>query len=476
MKKAYLLITLVLIAFGGIKAQNNNLRSNGEKLLAYSFYDGGTGVWLLEDSEIFFYNNLAQDTSILFLYCNGTDTCGNEQRNLYAYDAAGNQALEMLIYWNQNRWVVRDSNIQIYDQNGNQVINALWDFLYASDDYYETYAYDGEHHDTLDVTQVLNADSQWTNFVRNEWQYDDSGNLIRHLDQVWGYNTWVNNQLLQWTIGSYGTPGYEEYQFWDSSANTWINRFRYINIYSSLNYDSIYMIQVWDYANSVWDTESCNLYNYDARGNLISNLKQSWTNSIWQNSSFDSICWNSAGQDTALITIMWGPTTQITKLVRSYNTDNQVLHSQYFSYDTGVWTLGSDTINIYDSYNNITYQRVMLYTSSDLDTIEKFWYYGNVPVTGIEATAGTLGATLYPNPSASGEISMRFSLDNDDAGPVNITLYDEQSRLLATQQRTAPVGVNTVEINYPQLSAGVYFIRLLQPATGNYSVMKWVKE
>lgn len=73
-------------------------------------------------------------------------------------------------------------------------------------------------------------------------------------------------------------------------------------------------------------------------------------------------------------------------------------------------------------------------------------------------TGNPFDLTLFPNPSASSTLSMRF--DSAEMGQVSISVYDVNGRLLKQQKKFLANGQQTISIDISSLSKGSYFLEL----------------
>ncbi len=102
-----------------------------------------------------------------------------------------------------------------------------------------------------------------------------------------------------------------------------------------------------------------------------------------------------------------------------------------------------------------------------VDKDGKFTYS---PIRSINETI-IFAASIYPNP-VQNNLSLNFS--SYKAEIVQVTIVDNEGKVVAKQQIEAAAGASTQVINVDGLSSGVYYVRLVTP--DRESELKFVKE
>ncbi len=80
--------------------------------------------------------------------------------------------------------------------------------------------------------------------------------------------------------------------------------------------------------------------------------------------------------------------------------------------------------------------------------------------------------TFDPNPT-SGLLNIAFETAN--TGTVHVEIYDVLGRLVMTNDHAVAEGNNTITLNAQSLTAGSYFIRLTDAASGFTDTQKFIK-
>ena len=151
---------------------------------------------------------------------------GSKQRNLYTYDANGNIT----------SWAVEKH------QNG-EWVNYLR----------HTYTYDLDNRELTMQQDVWTyaGDWAWKPFSKFTKNYDNKGNLITQLNELWKNDVWSNSSRYSYTYDEYNNKTeyvFEKFEFKDDWK--WVVYSHYIYVYNNNNdiseevYESFYNNQI----------------------------------------------------------------------------------------------------------------------------------------------------------------------------------------------------------------------------------------
>lgn len=137
------------------------------------------------------------------------------------YDAAGNQVEETRSQWyaETNEWRVSEREVMIY--NGStypeEIIRSIWYISLNTwvEEMRFTLSHDANGNVTDRTMYLPDADVTWKPFVRQEYLYDDSGNITSYIDYDWNTdsNQWEPDSKDEYT---YSTDG-------NVASTTWIH-------------------------------------------------------------------------------------------------------------------------------------------------------------------------------------------------------------------------------------------------------------
>ncbi len=85
-----------------------------------------------------------------------------------------------------------------------------------------------------------------------------------------------------------------------------------------------------------------------------------------------------------------------------------------------------------------------------------------------EVSVGSFGVKLYPNPA---DMCVTIEANKAELLPLQMTLFDLNGRSLAQQLLTNAM----TEVNVSKFPSGVYFMRLISPATRKSTTVKFQK-
>ena len=383
--------------------------------------------WLMEDSLSFVYDQNGKKTEMVEYYGDSpfTGVWTSYSKVLYSYNNNGDVAT--MIYLTDNSGTPDTSNK-------------------------ETYTYDGNHKQTLVLSQSYN--NGWKNTIQYFNDYDGNGNLIA-----------------------------EYYKTWDSINSTWISNFTKITYtYDGNNHLTDKTTVNWDNINSVYKNLSKYIYTNSGNGKPLLTLHQMWNGvNAWYDLDKDSSIYDGnnklienyhryrhqGGADH------WGMQYKETHTYTSSGKINTYL-SQYWDTTLLVFTNkdGGMITSSYDNNDNITQV-----VSQNWDTLNSNWghigletkyYYSTANSNAVQNISANNNMKTYPNPFINAvSIEIPESLSN-----ASVSIYDLTGREIVKQNTSVAEG-NKLTINTENFLPGVYLLQFNNG--GTQSVQKITK-
>lgn len=206
----------------GLKIQGNGYRiSYGDTL------PDGLTEWSYNE-----YNLPVKYTSYGF---NDTDGSWYETaREVYQYDMYGNKILTKNYTLNStvDSLVIKQTRINSYDENGNQTLDSHSDYEYTfagdqiigmdSTGYKHTFEYNNRDLLGLQLSQYWNPWSDPDQIFKDEYTYDESGNLLERSMYVSNGEAWDGTEKYVLEYTTYSNISQYTYFYWDDSTGDWV--------------------------------------------------------------------------------------------------------------------------------------------------------------------------------------------------------------------------------------------------------------
>ena len=431
MKKNLSLLSLV---FGFTFISIYTHAQQRERMVAWTYFRGDTGVYTPADSVTYSYSGSRAIDSIWGSYW-AFDTLYDWLYNAHTGYILGELQTEVwspanklladtiwrwdtvsrgFIYYEYGGYVYYSSNdsvttiYQLYDSTLNSWYNSsLWTKVYNGDFYLTnntSYSWSSGRWDTSIVysvtynaaNQVLTSTTYWHSLVinttsRNSYTYDSLGRL--------------STTTLQ------SLP---------PDTSIWQNVSRTVNTYDSLNNVSSALTQSWK--NSAWDTSTISYYTYDANHNLLGYFVQVLdTTDSWINSE---------------------------KYIFTYDSYNMMTSSTLFDWDsTGAWS------------------------PQEGDEMYHYYYELYSLPTGIVTIAPAGDAHIYPVPAAD---MLSVDIQWVEAQDADITIYDMSGRRCG-EWKTGCTASYHGYVPVAALQAGMYTMQIHGASgtiTRSFNIMK----
>ena len=143
----------------------------------------------------------------------------------------------------------------------------------------------------------------WINVYYDTYTYDNLGNCLTEIEEIWANDTWLNSWMWTYTYDNSGNCLIELDKGWTS--NVWEDRYTY-------------------------------KYTYDNSGNCLSEIDEYWTHNSWLNSN---------------------------RFIYTYDNNDNGIHGESFQWQESSWIPSKDNMIMF--YNN--HSDYSIYTGSIVD-------------------------------------------------------------------------------------------------------------
>jgi hypothetical protein len=237
-----------------------------------------------------------------------------------AYDAKGNQTLDIQYNWNTTTqsFVPSDEQEYAYDTNGNRtLINGYsWNTTTQSfvPNYKQEYTYDANGNQTLYISYSWNTTTQ--SFVPSDKQestFDANGNQTLYINYSWNTTTqsFVPNYKEEYTFDANGNQTLYIFYYWDATIQSFIPSDKQESTYDA-NGNQISIQYSWNTTTKSFILDSKLENTYDANGNGTLSIFYIW-NTITKSFILDSkweYTYDANGNQTFSIWYLWNITTK----------------------------------------------------------------------------------------------------------------------------------------------------------------------
>jgi hypothetical protein len=240
--------------------------------------------------------------------------------------------------------------------------------------------------------------------------------------------------------------------------------------------------------NGQWDNATLSIYTYDATGNMLSHLAQTWASGQWTNSTIHTYTYDTNGRMLTDWLKGWANAAWMngSLYTYTYDTNGNLLNELVQYWLNGLWTNFNQFAFTYDAHGNeLTGNNTSWSGSVWMPTDDNFvlavngstydftgyriivsWIPVNtadVPTNGKSMVKGYSLSQNYPNPF-NPSTTIGYQLPTQ----VHVTLkvFDVLGREIATLVNgVEQPGYKSVNFNANNLASGVYYYRL---QAGNY--------
>lgn len=430
----------------------------------------------------------------------------DNDRITYTYDPAGNILTELYETYNNN-WENFAILTHTYNSSGNEI------------SYLEEHWENGEWVNKIRYNKTYNSSGKmtekffekyafttgWVNYARDSYDYDNSGNSILLLCELWSNGVWVNDmkytssfdnnnnpveKLTQkFTNGSWVSKNKSTYTYNSSNQMlTWIqefytdgimhSRWKYSYTYDEYGNNTLWLTEKWEENNwinisrisdsydsglmmiSIKENWENNMWNYVTRDSytyrdkiINTHLIEKWIDQSWSNDYLEENSFDVSGNITDYEMKKWTSNIWDNFIKQSFTYDNQgnAFHGESYIWENGSWVSTGNPIPVY--YNN---------NQNTFITWGKYFDAQYINITdAVEKSPVNLSCRLeqnYPNPF-NPTTSINYSIAKE--GHVKLAVYDIAGRevyMLVDEVKAA--GNYTIEFNGSSLASGIYLYTL----------------
>lgn len=420
-------------------------------------YDNPTSTWQMSDSSKFNYNTQAWLTTTQTLYHTGAGW-NPGYRYTSTFDATGKKLDYTTELWVNHLGVFRNIYKTTYTYNGagylTEELAQNWDTATTTwlNSGKNTSAYNSQNQVTEYTVQDWNAGTlAWDNYYRRTGiTYDANANQLTNIDQYWVMGAWSNNSKQISTYNAQNKLATYTYQNWNGMSVNWVNSTRNEYFYDANSDNTLIQYYTWNSGTTTWDVTGRTTLTYNGAHRALQRLYEMYSMGSYQ---------------------------YVEKYEYLYNAANNQTYMEYFNWNGFLFAPQTRYTSTYDANENITLNLTENYNSGNLtyeNYSRRFYFYDEFTVSGIAELKNQLNATLYPNPSHNIQPTVSFTATA--AAPLIVNIYNTQGCLLVQQQTTAASGANSLQLPTQTLTAGVYYVQVVNVTNQQSSVLKLIKE
>ena len=257
--------------------------------------------------------------------------------------------------------------------------------------------------------------NEWLTSYKNEYAYDERGNLILEAWYHWDSDTerWEGDYKSEYIYDENRNCISEAGYDWDSDTEQWEGDCKYEYTYDERGSLILKAYYRWDSDTEQWEEYNKYEYTYDERGNLILEVDYNWNN----------------------INQQWQPTYKYA-VDYDYN---------YFNDDL--------LLPPYVDFKNKVVNYIVYKSSDGVNWTESgkgIYYYSDIEMAVSQISMGSI--KLYPNPVVN---DLNIVLP-DDIQQAEFKLFDLHGRMLVTKNIVADK-----KVNLEKLAAGIYLYQII---------------
>lgn len=259
--------------------------------------------------------------------------------------------------------------------------------------------YDDSGNILVTIEQMwLTGIKDWVNTVKVSHQYDASGNRLSEHRQRWdsGIADWVNFKIYLYTYDDSGNQLSILYQVWDTGNGDWLPEHKYSNTYDDSGNLQSKFYQQWNNEISDWVNIYLSSYTYDDSENMLSNLDKRWNSEIgdWVNNYLSSYTYEASGNCLLIFYHNWeseiGDWVNTNLISYTYDDSGNILSEIMQKWDNGIdnWVNWYNYSYTFDASGNRLKKMFQLWSSETEDWINKWkanydYDYNANKITGI---------------------------------------------------------------------------------------------
>ena len=243
-------------------------------------------AWVGTSRSDYHYNAAGKNDTVK-TYTNDGVNWIYSARTINTYNAAGAVIMVHNSSWNGSAWVLTSMtrSESIVDAAGNQLLSASWKC--GSDSVWigvakDTAVYNANGDMTYRAVYESWANGDWVPSYTIETTYDDAGNVTFTQRMDWVNNAWKGHYRYE---NAYDAAGRiissAVYNNWNTTANCWIGTIKTETVYDGAG--RILTVLNYSWKDNTWSVSDFTQFTYDAAGNTIEQIVQSYVNGEWVN-------------------------------------------------------------------------------------------------------------------------------------------------------------------------------------------------
>jgi len=251
-----------------------------------------TGMWVDKKLHEYFYDDKGNRIRYLRkLWITGEQKWENSQQINYSFNEYNNVSSYIIENWNEGLQSWENTVQYLYGYDGEQRLiyqeNQTWepDSLEWENNYRFFWTFKDDNIINELRQNWSSSDSAWINYVKDDYLYNEEGNLTTDKQSVWSDldSLWEEKTIINYTYNLDNLVSDKLYQSW---VNDVLENFA-LYTYQYTPLDQLSIIQGYQWNTGLWDTLLLYLYEYDIYGNLTKEENRDWSSSIhdWVNSA-----------------------------------------------------------------------------------------------------------------------------------------------------------------------------------------------
>lgn len=251
-------------------------------------------------------------------------------------------------------------------------ITSAWVFGDSS-----VYSYNANGLNNFIITKIYNTTlSTWDNYYRSTNTFTSEGWVSLYIGETWSGSAWVNDDKEETTYNAIGqVTQFIDYN-WSGSA--WVEYYKETYSYNSNDLVEYHTIFYWNTITSTWDPNTRYTYSYDANGNTIMQLTQTWNGSAWVNYYRYNYTFNASNKNTSYRSLSWNSVLSVWD--NSYR-DTTIYNAGGYIRNAFIWNTVTSTWDNYSvstattSVSDMILTYLTQYWNSSLSVFENYYRY-----------------------------------------------------------------------------------------------------
>ncbi len=184
--------------------------------------------WTPLSKTEYFYTESGQFDELLEYFW-GFGDWEPDTRLRWEYDVQGNALLLSIDLWEDDEWREDFRFVHTYDSGGN-LLTEIWEYFDAGEEEwigtnFNTFTYD-QNGNQIEIVRQIWTDDAWENTQRVESTYDGNNRLVSEISSVWVTNNWVPQRRTSHEYSQEGELTVRLIELWTGSD--WLNYQRFL--------------------------------------------------------------------------------------------------------------------------------------------------------------------------------------------------------------------------------------------------------